>query len=329
MKEWQLKPIEPLDGSTRLSTKPWEDVALSDRDDFTARLVSAGFPHSQIQAFLKERDDAEFFHQNIAREIADFNASNHRRYINTPPELLELYHRSVTVLDRLREFFGSRRIRVDESVAIKARIPLFIFGAPDTEGSTAEATLQHSTSGAMDWSVKLLGVGISGSSNIEVSVSATFPSAKGEVKMVIQEVDLLAEKITILENGHPIATNKWRVDVSKARPTGQPGLVLISEPPPLGDVLDKYPLAGDSTGAIAKYEYSFQLSGELNLDLGVTIQGTDIGLKAKIASSRTIKAAFGLRTGVNYELHKVRNEENSSWPDGLVWPRSVHPNSVH
>ena len=73
----------------------------------------------------------------------------------------------------------------------------------------------------------------------------------------------------------------------------------------MGDLAERFPLAGDGSGAVATYEYAYKRSGEGDLNVGAKAFGVDIKLKATVELSNSITVTFGLVAGSDYELHRL------------------------
>lgn len=87
----------------------------------------------------------------------------------------------------------------------------------------------------------------------------------------------------------------------------------LSPPPGHGELVTRYPLAGDASGALAEYEYTYEQGENRQLELGVSAWNSTVTMRANISVEEDLTLRYGLRGGFDYELHRLGEGE------GLVW----------
>jgi hypothetical protein len=263
---------------------------------------------------LDVRDDVVRVRADLDNQIEQFWATTKKRYKEPPPPVAEFYNARVVAADRLRNFLSGRRFRVDDTTTVPIQIPLFVLSAAAVEGCSASFARQQSTVVQMSWDVKIFGTGLTPSGSLQVLTEAVFSAKSGEAKVVFVPGSLRVEKVTALKRGRVIG-HGYRIDGSKMKPDSEPGLFVLDPSTllPAADVVKTYPLAGDTTGALATYKYSDKLSGGIGLQLGITAFGADIKLKGEIKRSASVELTYQLKGGHDYELRRFAEG------DGLVW----------
>ena len=229
-----------------------------------------------------------------------------------------MYYKRGSLVDRLREWNRGRKFQVEATRQVELRIPLFVLAAAHPAGCTAGLETQQERTGGLEWGVTLFGTGLGGSAKVAVTSSAKFSAASGEIKVVFLPASVTVEKVTVLERGRRVGGGH-RVDASNLAKSGAPGLLLLGHgrTPPMGDLAERFPLAGDGSGAVATYEYAYKRSGEGDLNVGAKAFGVDIKLKATVELSNSITVTFGLVAGSDYELHRLAEG------NGLIWATSA------
>ena len=98
-------------------------------------------------------------------------------------------------------------------------------------------------------------------------------------------------------------------------PDYHPGLLLLppSAAPAKGSLIKRFPLADDTSGATARYEWTYKQGAESTAEIGVTAFGSRMSLKTHNHVEAEIKLAYELRGGHDYELFKTSEGE------GLLW----------
>ena len=205
-------------------------------------------------------------------------------------------------------------LELDDVDVLNLSIPIFVLAAPDVEGCTAAVRIEKAITGEFVWGVKLFGTGLGGAAKITVKVRAGFSAARGEVKEVFVPVSVNAEKGVLRRRGKSIGP-AVRVDADNLRPLGAvaPRLLPRETAFTLGALVERYPLAGDTTGALAEYEYLYERIAAGETEIGVKAFGVDLSLKASVERARSMTVNYQLAGGFDYELHGL------GAGDGLVW----------
>jgi hypothetical protein len=313
--DWLQGEAEPFAGETSWSPQAWEESALADRDVFDQSLRNAGLPSADIREALELRDDVASQAELWDRQIDEFRErTKDVRDFGTRPQVRKMTRQRNSVIDRLRDWFGGRSVRVDASEEVELRIPLFVLAAAEVPGCTASVETQQERGGGLEWGITIFGTGLGGSAQVTVASSSKFSAASGEIKVVFLPASVTVEKVTMLDDGREVG-HGHRVDASRLEKTGALGLRLLPEGmiPPLGALAERFPLAEDTTGAVASYEYTYARSGNGDLSVGVQAFGTGLRLKATVELSESITVAYGLAAGVDYELHQLAEGY------GLLW----------
>jgi hypothetical protein len=311
---WLDGEAQPLAGQVGMTTKQWDRTALDHRNAFEFGLREAGLPDPDVLEALTVRDDVAHLTTRLGEQIEHFWATTNEEYETTPPEVEELYSAQVSALDRLRNWFSGRSFRVDDTTTTDVRIPLFVLSAASVPGCTASFSREQTAEGQLSWDVTIFGTGLTATGSLEVSTSATFTAASGEAKVVFLPGSLTVEKVTALKHGRVVGRG-YRVDGSRFKSDSQPGLRLLAPSMvlPAGELVSKYPLADDTTGALAKYKYSDKASASKELQLGIKAFGVDVKLKAEAKRSTSVEVTYELKGGFDYELRRFAEG------DGLVW----------
>jgi hypothetical protein len=95
-----------------------------------------------------------------------------------------------------------------------------------------------------------------------------------------------------------------------------PGLALLpAARPPAGAPVQRFPLAGDTTGALASYRWKYARTAKLQVDVGLEAFHSKASLKIGTELTTQVALEYGLRGGHDYVL--LRAAEG----DGLLWGR--------
>jgi hypothetical protein len=139
-------------------------------------------------------------------------------------------------------------------VDVAFRIPLFLLAAAPVEGCTASFGTKSYFDRNPVWLINIFGTGLGGSAAFRVAASTTFTAASSEHKLVFLPASGAVEKVTWLRRGRPIGRGH-RIDAATLHPAGAPGLLLLPKEIqlPAGDIAQTFPLADDTTQAIATY----------------------------------------------------------------------------
>ena len=313
---WLEGDAETIAGQVQSISQSWDDAALNDRGAFEFDLREAGMPAPDVAQALAVRDEVAGAKQYLDRQIRDFWATTKDRYITTPPEVERLYDAQASLGKRLRDWFSGREFRVDDTTTVDLRIPLFLLSAAPVPGCTASFEREETTEGELSWDLTIFGTGLSGANNLKVTATATFTAASGEAKAVFLPGSMVVEKVTVLEYGRETGRG-CRIDVSRFTYNSELGLSLLPSSARLaaGDLVCRYPLAGDTSGALAKYKYSDERTGSIELSLGFKAFGADLKLKGQVKRSTSVEVTYELKGGFDYELRRFAEG------DGLVWAK--------
>ncbi|MER7151399.1 hypothetical protein [Streptomyces lydicus] len=276
--------------------------AVAIRDVFENGLREMGVPQKDIGHIVLQRDQVEKEVQNLLSNQMNMAPDAWRRFIG---RILQ---------SRLHDWFSQRKVRVDDSVDVDVHVPLFVLSAPQVPGCAASFKAEGKATQRLAWKVSVLGAGLEGSGVLEASVSSSFSATCGETKVVFLPISVPVEKVTITERGHPIGEGH-RVNAKGLKVTGSPGLLLLpaGTTPPVGDVAQRYTLAGDTSGALATYEHMlFSMFGR-SLNVGVQAFGSDVGIHTAVEMSTLVTLTYELRGGFDYELHFLEEGEGRVW----------------
>jgi hypothetical protein len=291
--EWIRGEEEPVEGSSTVAWRTWEDTALDSPDDFSTALAETGFTPTEIADAMATRDAAQ---EEVRAAVAE-SAEDARR----------------GALQRLRDWLAGRKVVVEERELVNLKLPLFLLAAPSAAGSTAQFTTSVERGSGLGWSISLSGTGLSGEAKVDASLSAGFEAAAGEAKLVFLPVIATAEKLRVTEAGR----QSVRIDLSEMRRDEgvAPGVVLLAPDarPPIGAVEQTYPLAGDTSGAPATYKFAYKQTKSHGLKVGIKAFGADLSLESSSTLETSVSLSFGLPGGRDYELHRLAEG------DGVLW----------
>jgi hypothetical protein len=308
--DWLRGTPQPLVGSAKIFTEPWEETALANRRVFELALRDVGLPEQELDEVLALRDEVAVDAKTLDDRIDAMVAVG----MHWDDPAREVRRERESVVARLRSWMGGRSFRVEAQEDVQVRIPLFVLAAAELAGCTASITTIRQRWDALLWSVTIFGTGLGDTANISVSSSSKFTASDGEVKVVFLPAEVRVEKGTLVKGARSIGTG-YRIDAAHLRTTGAPGLLLLSAGarPPAGKLAERYPLSGDTSGAVATYEYTYERSTSSNLGVAIKAFNVDIGVNATIGSMSSLVLTYDLVSGLDYELHRLRSGE------GLVW----------
>ena len=327
--DWMQGTVTPLAGEVRFESTPWEDAAVVDRDAFRRSLKDAGLSAGDARQALKVRDEVAVEVGYLDGQIEKWRAADgDKRYVTAPPELVDLYSRQGSALERLRGWLSNRRFKVESRETVKLRMPLFVFAAADQPGCTATVEFGSEKKASAEWGVTVFGTGLGGNADLKVTTSDSFPAAAGEVKVVTVTVSVVVESGTRLKDGTPVGAAR-RLDGSKLRQYGELGLLLLDKgkAPPLGDYVTHYPLAGDTTGAPSNHKRTYERTVAHKLTLGAKAFGADLSIGASVELSSSVSLSYDLAGGVDYQLHTVRDGDGYLWLPAAPETRKRKPSS--
>lgn len=317
--DWLSGTVEPLDGKVAIGgEKDWVDAALQSRDAFGSGLRSIGLPEDEVERAVLLRDDTEAQLRAIELDIESYLPPGvHFAVDPVPPEL---YARRRSVWRRMADYFSDREVRVLESAVTEVRVPLFVLAGADVAGCTAAFDQEQMRTRPLTWSVTVFGNGLSGSRELKASATASFTAAAGETKVVFQPLKLMVQRVAVLLDGRQVGGGV-QVDSRSVRTDSSPGLLLLSSQakPPAGASVQRFPLAGDTTGALATYKWVYARTSKRDLALGADAFHTKLSFTVGTELTTQVTLQYELRGGHDYVLLTAAEA------DGLLWAPADSP----
>lgn len=317
--EWLSGRSERLTGKIRMGDEKDPVVtAVQSHYAFESGLRSIGLAEAEVAHAVTLRDEIDTQLRAINAEIMRYHQPGvYYAFDPVPPQL---YVRRKSVWQRLADWFGGKEVRVLESIDTEVRVPLFILSCADVDGCTAAFDRQQMKGHALTWSMTVYGSGIGGSRELSASASARFSAAAGQTKAIFVPLTVTLQRVAVLEANRQIGAGV-QVDASSIRANSAPGLLLLPSgtKPPAGPSIQRFPLAGDTTGALAAYEWTYERKSEMHVELGLEAFNSKISLN--VGTSFTTQAAlkYELRGGYDYVLFSAAEG------DGLLWGPPVPP----
>jgi hypothetical protein len=314
--DWVRGTRVPFAGSATVDVRPWEDAALDSPERFSMDLAEMGLPQPEIEEGLELRTVAS---KEVEAAIADFWKHHPRQYWQTPPEVqreVQLIYDSARgrARERVHDWLARRVITVETRLPVKLHLPLFLLSAPSAIGCTAEFTTSTNQSNTLGWSVKIGGMGVGSEADVTITTSASFEASTGQKKLIFLPVNVVVETIVVARGGSKIRSH--RIDLAGLRDQrNAPGAMLLDAEakPALGDRVQTYPLANDSSDSTATYVYRYVQGPASNIKIGIPIQGIDVGLTSSTKMESAVEITFKLRSGIDYQLFRTAQG------DGVLW----------
>lgn len=314
--DWLRGDEETIPGTSSVHIRSWEQAALESRNRFLSEMQGMGLPKHLVRQGLKVRDDGLL---DVNKEIAAYWKWHPVAYIDTPPDVMnevsQIYDSARhNALSRLSDWWADRNREVESKEPLNLRLGLFLLSAPSGECS-AELTTEGTTSRNLGWSVNIAGAGLGHEGEVEVTTSAGFEATNGQRKLVYVPVTVMLERVVLSEPGS-LPVRYWRIDVGGLKDQHPaPGVILLDNDtfPPMGPLLQTYPLAEDISISTATYGYKYIQTCAADLKIGVKVDTVDLGVTAKSTMKSSVELKFKLRSGKDYRLHSMRNT------DGVVW----------
>ena len=303
------------DADVRTETRWYADAPFFNRELFERRLDEEGITALERDEILNLRDD----YVDRANRLHVIDPPTRLPWIfpsyggeggdDPPPEINDLSGRRRRLLDWL----GQVKFKAKASETVALQIPLSVIGAADIGGCTAGVDFYTEKVHQFEWGVTVFGTGSSEAVGLEVTTRAKFTAGHGETKVIFLPLSFVVESGRITKRGAPLGTAR-RANMSKVK-SGAIGILLLAPgaEPPLGERVETYPLAGDTSGAIATYEYSYKRQAGHKLSIGTKAFGADLSMDVEVGVAHTFTVSYDLRGGADYDLHRLREGEGLPW----------------
>jgi hypothetical protein len=307
--EWMQGREEPLESFSRpLEPVTWGEAALDDRAAFDTELRAAGLSERGIEEALAVRDEAAAKLLLAQERLKPFE---NVMFCNPPPEYCAAHNfysnTRKTVLENLVDWWRERVTTVEAVDFYTARIPLFVLGTPKDRGCTSKWSRDIISGFSGGGTLHIAGNGLaSGSASTYVSYSG-FQADSSDIKLIFCDVKLRLVHIEIHEPAKP-SVRTWRIDFADSALSAIGLLILAPNMvPPLGEFIRPYPLAGDTSGALATYSETYKQQKNKKANIGFKVQGVDLGLTTSFDCSDSIKIEFLLKGGTDYGLYYAKD----------------------
>lgn len=319
--EWMKGEVLPREGDAeaRTESRYYQDAPLFHRDLFEQSLDDESIPAAERDEVLQLRDD----YVDRARELhlteparpgrpEDLPSFGGEGGDDLPPEIKDLYSRRL----RLWDWLAQIGFEAEASETVELRVPLFVISAADDSGCTASIDFYTEKIHQQEWGVTVYGTGLSAAGSLTVTTRSKFTTTNGETKVVFLPVSFRVESGTITKRGKPFGPGR-RADM-RTLTSSALGILLLAPgaKPPLGERVQRYQLADDTSGASATYEYRYQKKAAHKLSIGAKAFGADLSLNVEVGLVHAITVGYELRGGTDYDLHDL------SEGDGLLWKPS-------
>ncbi len=316
---WISGQSEPLTGRIEVGDeKDRVATAVQSRQAFESGLRSIGLPEDEVMRAVAVRDDTHTQLRAINAEIMRFNRPGVRYASDPVPP--ELYIRRKSTWQRMADWFDGKEVRVLETTDTEVRVPLFTLSCADADGCTAAFNWEAMKGHTLTWSMTVYGSGIGGSRELSVSAFAGFTAAAGQTKVVFVPLTVTLQRVVVLQADRQIGAG-IQVDSSSVHTSSSPGLLLLPRDtrPPAGPPVQRFPLASDTTGALATYEWTYKRTSEMHAKLGLEAFSSKISLRVGTKLTTQITLRYELRGGHDYILLSAAEG------DGLLWAPLVPP----
>lgn len=312
---WLAGRAEPVSGDVSLGEEAsWVTAALDSREALHSGLSAIGLADSEVTRIVSLRDETEAELRAVNKQIDRYRPpGSHFALDPVPPSL---YVRRDSLWQRLADALAGREVRILETTDAEVRVPLFVLSCPDVNGCTAAFDREEMHRRSLGWNMTVFGTGVGGSREVRASASAGFMAAAGETKVVFVPLTVTVERVAVLESGRQTSTG-LQVDARSMRTDSSPGLLLVppGATPPAGAPVQRFPLAGDTSGALASYRWKYERTAKLEVNVGLEAFQSKVSLKIGTELTTQVRLEYGLRGGHDYVL--LRAAEG----DGLLWAR--------
>lgn len=313
--DWLSGVEEPFEATSDVKLAGSEEVAISSPERFAADLTALGLTPSQVEEGVSLGRDAQ---AEIAAAVEGYWASQPLRYADTPPEreaeVQEVYSVAYDrAVRRIADWLAGTKLEVIESHLEKVDVPLFVLSAPDRPRACVTFKAEATQKRKIGWSVEVAGTGLGSEATITTTVSSAFTAGPGEFKTVFLPLTVSVERVRVKKRGATVGT---RVNVERlADQHPVPGILRLAPGarPKAGELEETYEIAGDTSGAIATYGYSYDQAKVPTVKLGVKAFGADLSVTCEATLETTVSLTFELPGGEDYELHRTAGT------DGVMW----------
>lgn len=113
---------------------------------------------------------------------------------------------------------------------------------------------------------------------------------------------------------------QWHSDQRRrVKPAASPGLYVLSavSPPPTGAEITHFPLSGDTTGALATYQWTYSRSNRSTATVGIDAFNTKLRFSYESMLTEQTSLTFELRGGHDYTMLAAAEG------DGVLWVRPM------
>ncbi|MGW5187848.1 hypothetical protein ACWEOO_01235 [Kribbella sp. NPDC004138] len=306
---------EPLTGQVRVGERRnWLEAGLEDAAVLEADLATLELSTSQIKAILRERQQTQAQLAEITYVLEQELWDDDDNYDEPADAWESPCGKRRTVKQRFFDRLAGRRFGYSDVTEHEVRVPLFVLAAPEPAGCSATFSQDVMAGRALAWNVTLFGSGLGGSSSFRVTSTWKFQASAGDSKQVFLPVTVTVATVRVMV-GERVVTTTRQVVASDATPAKQPGLTLLRPgvQEPAGEVICEYPLAGDTTGAIATYGATYARTSSGRVELGAEAFGVGATLSADVSFDQAIALDLELRGGHDYSLHRLRSGQGMAW----------------
>lgn len=216
-----------------------------------------------------------------------------------------------TMISRIRELLGIRRV-VEESVTEDwINVPLYRFGAPRVEGATVEYSEGGSLVGSGGWTVKVFGIGTGDTTSVQVNKSRTFVAGAGTCKLVFIPIKLRVATVAVYDRNRLVGRGRT-AQVAPLKESGDEHLrrrgcktlpcdACCGGPSDYLDILD-CALSGDSSSVVHRDKRSWEtdVAREVSVQLSKFI---NVSALVRIRRTRRLELSFALPSGHDYRAY--------------------------
>jgi hypothetical protein len=302
--------VEWLQGEVFAEPLQPEEIALSDQANFLSGLTHLGLSDSAVaeaRSLLTQVESA-----TVA--IDDFKRVHGDAYFVTPPELERLYKEQESRKQRFFNWVSRRTIQVERTQELVEKVPVFLLSAPDVSGCSVSFSLNDQLMRNLDCKLAVYGSGLSVGSKWSCRARCQFGAQAGEAKLVFVLAEITVGDVAILEKGKKVGQGR-QITAVEYKANSEPGATLVPSHSiyQSGSLAMTYPLLGDSSASISKYDYDYAQANTVGFTLGLKAFGADVGLTVDVTLEREIGLTYNLIGGYDYHLHNLTTGQGISW----------------